>query len=564
MTLFSFPGNMSTEDLILQYGVNPPLDQSKNIISSPSVNEKLKLDIFTNSNYSANNDADFESLQKRHADGRDDLIETEVEEFEEESDSFSTSYSTMSSSQMSSQNSQDLMANLETQMPSQTTSQPQKTKETNSWKLNQILSLLNKNFLPQQEVLEKQTNSLIANQRHVTHKINELTNEVQRSKLFTKCKINELVKDNIDREYERCNIVVYDLPIGNWKNYLSIYKNPQKAVFHLGLKFVRDFMDYDPRDLSVSKLVQKSKDGESSNNSNNHKFFRILLKMATPDDALRLKKRCFKKGFYTLRNGLTRKEREICTIIQQRVDSWNQSLGPESETMFVRKFLFNIAEVKRNNEKNVVKWHESLESAEQYFESKLSALAIIPVEMSKPTSSLPEPVSKASDPLPQKNVRNEWLPNLETPNTKPTSKLATSLTRAAPSIVLSEPKKPHDNNSMKRQAELEALLGSTPSNSRKRTATSPTSPLSPHGRPPNKRGRKKLSTPERKARAKISKQKRDLAKKAKVEEMKKKEEDLAKKQKEAEDAVQRMLRMEEELERLKAASAASGHKDSSA
>ena len=555
---------MSTEDLILQYGNNPLADQSKNFISSPSVNDKLRLDICMNASYSANNDADFESLQKRHANGNDDLIETEIEDFDEEdSDSFSTSYSTLSSTQTSSQNSQGL-ANAETQLFNQTDSQPMKNKESNSSKLNKILSLLNKNFLPQQEVLEKQANSLIANQRHITHKINELTNEVQRSKLFTKCKINELVKDNIDREYERCNIVVYDLPIGNWKNYLSIYKNPQKAVFQLGLKFVRDFMDYDARDLSVSKLVQKPKEGETAGKTknNDHKFFRILLKLATPDDALRLKKRCFKKGFYTLRNGLTRKEREICTIIQQRVDSWNQNLGPESETMFVRKFLFNIAEVKRNNEKVVVKWHESLESAEEYFESKLSSLAIIPVEMSKPTSTLPEPASKASEPLPQKNLRNEWLPNLETPNTKPSNKAG-----QAPPIVLGTVNKPQAGNSMSRQAELEALLGSTPLRGKKRTAASPTSPLSPHNRPPSKRkkpGRKPLSTPEKKARAKISKQKRDLAKKAKLEEMKKKEEDLALKEKAAEEAVQRMMKMSEELERLRAASAASGHKDSSA
>ena len=563
---------MSTEDLILNYGINPVVDQTKNLISSPSISDKLQLNIPTNTSYSENNDADFDTLQRRHADGKDDLLETEVEDFDEDSDSFSTSYSTLSSSQISSQNSQEFPVNAETQLPEQTYSQSQKTKETNSSKLNQILSLLNKNFLPQQEVLEKQTNSLIANQRHITHKINELTNEVQRSKLFTKGKINELIKDNIDREYERCNIVVYDLPIGNWKNYLSIYKNPQKAVFALGLKFVRDFMDYDHRDLTVSKLVQKPKEGESNKKNNDHKFFRILLKLATPDDALRLKKRCFKKGFYTLRNGLTRKEREICTIIQQRVDSWNQSLGPESETMFVRKFLFNIAEVKRNNEKNVVKWHESLESAEQYFESKLSALAIIPVEMSKPSSTLPKPVSKASDPLPQRNLRNEWLPNLETPGTKPIPKRSTVLPDISqnsdqpPAIVLSD-RKPQDNNSKSRQAELESLLGPTPARGLKRTATSPTSPLSPHGKPPhkkNKRGRKPLSTPEKKARAKISNQKRALAKKTKLEEMKKKEEDLAKKQKEAEDAVQRMMKMSEELERLRAASAASGHKDPSA
>ena len=52
--------------------------------------------------------------------------------------------------------------------------------------------------------------------------------------------------------------------------------------------------------------------------------------------------------------------------------------------------IFYIVEVERNNNKKIVKWHESLDSAEKYFESKLSSLAMIQIEMTKAKASLPE------------------------------------------------------------------------------------------------------------------------------------------------------------------------------
>ena len=50
--------------------------------------------------------------------------------------------------------------------------------------------------------------------------------------------------------------------------------------------------------------------------------------------------------------------------------------------------IFYIVEVERNNNKKIVKWHESLDSAEKYFESKLSSLAMIQIEMTKAKASL--------------------------------------------------------------------------------------------------------------------------------------------------------------------------------
>ena len=570
---------MATEELSLDfYGVNP-LASDVNLNEGPD-STKIIDNLNLNFKKSVSSDADFEALQKRHADGSDDLFETEVEDLDSDADmdTSSSSSSFLPSSQTSQDNSQEAwsktlanLANAETQLPFNPKPKTPKKSGSNSEKLNLIIGLLNGKLLPQQAAAEKQTNSLIANQKHISLKINELSNEIQRSKLFTKCKINELVKDNIDREYERCNLVIYNLDIGNWHHYLKIYKNPKKAVFQLGLKFVNTFMAYDSRDLSVSKLVQNP-GGENNREAKDDKHFRILLKLATPDDALRLKKRCFKRGFFTLRNGLTRKEREACAIIQQRVDSWNQKLNDKSETMFVRKFLFNIAEVDRSDSKRVIKWHESLESAEKYFESKITALAMIPIEMTKKTESLPDLTQKTperpSESIPQKNLRNELLPNLKTPGTKKSMSKTASLPSNSPprfvdpAIVESStvPKKPNP----KHKANLESTL-SLSFTGVKRKATSPSHPLSPNGHPPSKRGRGRpaLSAAQKKLNNERNKKRREAVKLAKAEAERVQQEELAKKQKEAEEAIQLMKEMRDEVSRLRAENKAKD-KDASA
>ena len=568
---------MATEELSLGfYGVNP-LASDVNLNEGPD-STKIIDNLNLNFKKSVSSDADFEALQKRHADGSDDLFETEVEDLDSDMDTSSSSSSFLPSSQASQDSSQEAwsktlanLASAETQLPFDPKPKTPKKSGGNSEKLNLIIGLLNGKLLPQVETTEKQTNSLIANQKHISLKINELSNEIQRSKLFTKCKINELVKDNIDREYERCNLVVYNLDIGNWHHYLKIYKNPKKAVFQLGLKFVNTFMAYDSRDLSVSKLVQNPKGGNDKE-AKDDKHFRILLKLATPDDALRLKKRCFKRGFFTLRNGLTRKEREACAIIQQRVDSWNQKLNDKSETMFVRKFLFNIAEVDRSDSKRVIKWHESLESAEKYFESKITALAMIPIEMTKKTEPLPDLTQKIpegnSESIPQKNLRNELLPNLETPGTKKSKPKTASLPSNSPprfvdpAIMESStvPKKPNP----KHKANLESTLSLSFSGV-KRKATSPSHPLSPNGHPPSKRGRGRpaLTAAQKKVNNERNKKRREAIKLAKAEAERVQQEELAKKQKEAEEAIQLMKEMRDEVSRLRAENKAKD-KDASA
>ena len=77
-----------------------------------------------------------------------------------------------------------------------------------------------------------------------------------------------------------------------------------------------------------------------------------LFKLATPSDAMRLRKRCLRRKFFSVRQGLTAAERQTAALCHQRVQELN-GLNTNSETMFIRKFLFSIAEVCRSNPKRL-------------------------------------------------------------------------------------------------------------------------------------------------------------------------------------------------------------------
>ena len=84
---------MATGELALDfYGVNPMVENDVNLnestVSTKTI-DKLNLDF----RKSVSSDADFEALQKRHANGDDDLIETEVEDLDSDEDMDSTTSS---------------------------------------------------------------------------------------------------------------------------------------------------------------------------------------------------------------------------------------------------------------------------------------------------------------------------------------------------------------------------------------------------------------------------------------------------------------------------------------
>ena len=245
-------------------------------------------------------------------------------------------------------------------------------------------------------------------------------------------------------------------------------------------------------------------------------------------------------------------QRETCALIQQRIDSWNATLKEDSETVFVRKFLFCIAEVDRQNPKIIKSWHDSLEKAEQYFESKITSLAMIDIpikEKDKPRINEPKP---ASIPDPNVNLKTSWglgTPTTSKPNPKPTSTAATSKkpvlkkpinkenptnTRHKPSLAITMPdtmtkkqvSKRNVSSARNGRAPLAAMLTPTldqhlPTHGHKRKATSPSSlsdgPPDPKKGKGKGRGRPPMSSSEKKKRNQEIKEKKRKKKEEEVE-----------------------------------------------
>ena len=242
------------------------------------------------------------------------------------------------------------------------------------------------------KVLQKKTDITISNQKLLHVRSLELDNEIQRSKIYSKNRFYEMIKDQADREYEKSNLVVYNLPIKDWHKYMQKYGNdPRRAAFQYGLFFIDYFWKgYSPVDLHAVKLSQKDKNKDSADNNPN--YWRLLLKMATPGDAIRLRKRCLRKGYNTIRPGLTPAERNTATHVEQKVQELNRIKDPNDDTVYVRKYLFSIAEVNKTDPKKIIRWYDWQKDTD-FFESKVTACNLIEIK-----SSLPKPSSEKTTP----------------------------------------------------------------------------------------------------------------------------------------------------------------------
>ena len=58
------------------------------------------------------------------------------------------------------------------------------------------------------KVLQKKTDMTISNQKLLHVRSLELDNEIQRSKIYSKNRFFEMIKDQADREYEKSNLVI--------------------------------------------------------------------------------------------------------------------------------------------------------------------------------------------------------------------------------------------------------------------------------------------------------------------------------------------------------------------
>ena len=239
------------------------------------------------------------------------------------------------------------------------------------------------------KVLQKKTDMTISNQKLLHVRSLELDNEIQRSKIYSKNRFFEMIKDQADREYEKSNLVIYNLPIKDWHNCLQKYGNdPKRAAFQYGLYFINYFWKgYNPIDLRATKLSQRDKDGDS--NDNDPGRWRLLLKLATPGDAIRLRKRCLRKGFYTIRPGLSPAERNAATHVEQKVQELNGLKDPNDDTVYVRKYLFSIAEVSKKDPKRVIRWYDWQKETD-FFESKVSPCNLMEIKSNIEPSKPPE------------------------------------------------------------------------------------------------------------------------------------------------------------------------------
>ena len=239
-------------------------------------------------------------------------------------------------------------------------------------------------------VVEKNQDSIVSNQKLIHLRTLELDNEIQRSKIYSRNRIHSLIKDLSIRDYEKANLVIYNLAQNDLDHFTRIYHGDEdKAIFKYGLNFVNhfwaepgwpDYMKYNPKDLKVIKLAQGKSGDTHAHEKTGPGFFRILLKMATPDDATRLKKRCLNSGFHNVRPGLSPGERDTASACETKVAELNGLLDKNSKTCYVRKFVFSIAEVDKKNHKKVHRFVEWLKQ-EDLFDSTVNPLNLIDVPL---------------------------------------------------------------------------------------------------------------------------------------------------------------------------------------
>ena len=226
----------------------------------------------------------------------------------------------------------------------------------------------------------------------------EARNEIQRAKIYARNRGREFIRDSMDIDYEKSNLVIYNIPISSWNRFLKHYGNEQVAIRKFAMKFIHEYWPgYLEIDVKPSKIKQDEKEKKHSPN-----MWRMLLKMASPSDATKLKNRCIAMGFYNVRPGMTKLMRDYCLEIHEYVEKENKKKAPDSETVLVRKFQHKVAEVKRADGK-FVRWLPYHAPSAPFYNSKMSEK----VSLVKPEISPGESSSNGSTPPPEKAQKTQ-------------------------------------------------------------------------------------------------------------------------------------------------------------
>ena len=362
----------------VEFGENPPADREEleneitqtpdDLQSGPRVSLLAKLTQEDKKSDSNDADASMSSLSSRghryNGFDTDDLDDPQTDDGEEGANLSSTLSTTQSTPRNSSK----------TRTPNAANSKPAVAGNEDQ-RIDKLLGLV-EGLYPHVGTIEDVVDMVIGNQKALHHRILELQNELQKTKLYSKTLKHKMAKETNDREYERSNLVVYNLPISEWKQFLKHNGNDKyRAANDWGFQFVRGFFPkYEKRDLSCYYLSQNcDKKGKKVPKP---VCFRILIKFPNPADASTCKTRCLKSGIVDVRLGLTAGERETANLVQSKVDDLNSRLDPDSETIYARRHIFHIHEVLRENTKKVVKVHESFEDAERILDSSLTAFEL--------------------------------------------------------------------------------------------------------------------------------------------------------------------------------------------
>ena len=262
---------------------------------------------------------------------------------------------------------EDFLTNSQTpSLPSSSSSMGSRPTESAVLKKAQELKEMVLEFSGVIEGMEHRMDVLETNQECIHVAVGECMNEILRTKQYAKNRNRELIRDIMDMNYEQANLVVYDIPLSIWHEFLSYYKKPSLAIKMYAMSFIHEYWpNYEEIDVKAKKLQQDSAEGTGDPTK-----WRCLIKMGSPGDAIKLKNRCLRSGFYSIRSGLTPLQRDYIQEIQKHVEAENKKRGDDSETILKRKFQHRVCEVKRSDG-SFVKWLPYHNASAPLFKSKM-------------------------------------------------------------------------------------------------------------------------------------------------------------------------------------------------
>ena len=189
--------------------------------------------------------------------------------------------------------------------------------------------------------LNKDIDVLKNNQRIITQEIANTKQQVIRSHKFMNNKFDELIKDTHEALREMCNIVLWALPLVKLQEYLdpnvvNETERERKAISEFAFDMVKEKLKYiEEIDLRASKLPNKPTDEAGT--------FRMIIKFAGQDDANKFRLRMVASGMTTLRQGLSKLTRDLCTRTIKLAEQMNKQEPEESEVFYKARYKFSIA-----------------------------------------------------------------------------------------------------------------------------------------------------------------------------------------------------------------------------